>query len=81
MASLDCPGMPGSDDDLFGAEHVRVYRETEGKRGYLWRGAPILLLTTVGRRSGEPRTMPLIHRTDGDRGGWGVWLRTIGRSS
>ena len=77
MASLDCPGMPGSDDDLFGAEHVRVYRETEGKRGYRWRGVPILLLTTVGRRSGEPRTMPLIHRTDGDRfvvvaskGGW-----------
>jgi deazaflavin-dependent oxidoreductase (nitroreductase family) len=59
--------MPDSDDDLFGAEHVRVYRETKGERGYHWRGTTILLLTTQGRTSGEPRTTPLIHRTDGDR--------------
>jgi len=59
--------MPDSDDDLFGAEHVRVYRETKGERGYRWRGTTILLLTTRGRTSGEPRTTPLIHRTDGDR--------------
>jgi deazaflavin-dependent oxidoreductase (nitroreductase family) len=56
-----------SDDDLFGAEHVRVYRETAGERGYHWRGTTILLLTTTGRTSGEPRTTPLIHRVDGDR--------------
>ena len=55
------------DDQLFGAEHVRVYRETGGARGYLWRGTKILLLTTTGRRSGEQRTAPLIHGTDGDR--------------
>jgi deazaflavin-dependent oxidoreductase (nitroreductase family) len=59
--------MPDSDDELFGAEHVRVYRETDGERGYHWRGTTILLLTTQGRTSGEPRTTPLIHRTDGDR--------------
>ncbi|MGP8241346.1 MAG: nitroreductase family deazaflavin-dependent oxidoreductase [Solirubrobacteraceae bacterium] len=59
--------MPASDDDLFGDEHVRVYRETNGERGYHWRGTTILLLTTTGRTSGEPRTTPLIHRTDGDR--------------
>ncbi len=59
--------MAESDDDLFGAEHVRVYRETNGERGYRWRGTTILLLTTQGRTSGEPRTTPLIHRTDGDR--------------
>jgi deazaflavin-dependent oxidoreductase (nitroreductase family) len=69
--------MPESDDELFGPEHVRVYRETKGERGYNWRGATILLLNTTGRRSGEPRTMPLIYRADGDRfvlvaskGGW-----------
>jgi deazaflavin-dependent oxidoreductase (nitroreductase family) len=56
-----------SEDNLFGAEHVRVYRETRGERGYHWHGATILLLTTRGRRSGEQRTTPLIHRTDGDR--------------
>ncbi|HUA74035.1 MAG TPA: nitroreductase family deazaflavin-dependent oxidoreductase [Solirubrobacteraceae bacterium] len=59
--------MAGSDDELFGAEHVRVYRETAGERGYHWRGTTILLLTTRGRRSGEERTTPLIHRTDGER--------------
>ncbi len=57
----------GPDDDLFGEEHVRVYRETDGERGYHWRGTTILLLTTKGRTSGESRTTPLIHRTDGER--------------
>src|SRR6202171_1576975 len=59
--------MAESDDDLFGEEHVRVYRETGGERGYDWRGTTILLLTTEGRTSGEARTTPLIHRTDGER--------------
>jgi deazaflavin-dependent oxidoreductase (nitroreductase family) len=59
--------MAESDDQLFGEEHVRVYRESAGERGYHWHGTTILLLTTEGRRSGESRTTPLIHRTDGDR--------------
>ncbi len=59
--------MAESDDNLFGPEHVRVYRETKGERGYHWRGTTILLLTTTGRSSGESRTTPLIHRTDDGR--------------
>jgi deazaflavin-dependent oxidoreductase (nitroreductase family) len=59
--------MSDSDDQLFGAEHVRVYRETGGEHGYDWRGAKVLLLTTTGRSSGEQRTTPLIHGVDGDR--------------
>ena len=59
--------MADSDDDLFGEEHIRVYRETGGERGYHWRGATILLLTTQGRKSAAPRTTPLIERPDGDR--------------
>lgn len=58
--------MPG-DDNLFGQEHVRVYRETDGEHGYNWRGTTILLLTTTGRASGVERTTPLIHRTDDGR--------------
>ena len=57
-----------SDDDLYGDEHVRAYRETDGERGYKWkRGTTILLLTTKGSRSGEERTTPLIHREDDGR--------------
>jgi deazaflavin-dependent oxidoreductase (nitroreductase family) len=59
--------MAEPDDDLFGSEHVRVYRETNGERGYHWRGTTILLLSTTGRTSAELRTTPLIHRTDGER--------------
>ncbi len=59
--------MSESDDELFGQEHVEAYQQTDGGRGYHWRGTTILLLTTIGRNSGEPRTTPLIHRTDGDR--------------
>ena len=54
--------------NLFGDEHVRRYRETGGKVGHEWRnGSKILLLTTKGRKTGEPRTSPLIYENDGDR--------------
>ena len=59
--------MASPDDQLFGQQHVRTYRETGGERGYHWRGTTILLLTTTGRKSGEPRTTPLIYAEDGDR--------------
>ena len=53
---------------LFGEEHVRRYRETGGEVGHSWReGSTILLLTTKGRKTGEPRTTPLIYAEDGDR--------------
>jgi deazaflavin-dependent oxidoreductase (nitroreductase family) len=56
------------DENLFGEEHVRVYQETGGERGYHWRnGTTILLLTTKGRSSGQERTTPLIHREDDGR--------------
>jgi deazaflavin-dependent oxidoreductase (nitroreductase family) len=51
---------------LFGQEHVRRYRETDGEVGYLWRGVPTLIVTTVGRRSGRERSTPLIFGEDGD---------------
>ena len=52
---------------LFGDEHVRVYRETDGAVGHSWRrDSKILLLTTRGRTTGEPRTTPLIYERAGD---------------
>jgi deazaflavin-dependent oxidoreductase (nitroreductase family) len=54
-------------DNLFGEEHVRRYRETDGEVGHIWRnGSKILLLTTKGRTTGEPRTTPLIYEAAGD---------------
>jgi deazaflavin-dependent oxidoreductase (nitroreductase family) len=51
---------------LFGDNHVRAYRETNGEQGYIWNDAPTLLLTTKGRSSGQPRTLPLIFVADGE---------------
>ena len=54
------------DYSLLGEDHVRRYQETDGDVGYEWNGAPSLLLTTTGRKSGEPRISPLIFGRDGD---------------
>jgi deazaflavin-dependent oxidoreductase (nitroreductase family) len=55
-------------ESLFGERHVGRYRETGGEVGHRWkRDSKILLLTTKGRKSGEPRTKPLIYEQDGDR--------------
>ena len=60
-------GMATKDaSNLFGQEHVRAYRETDGEVGHDWHGTQTLLLTTTGRQSGEERTTPLIYGRDGD---------------
>lgn len=53
-------------DRLVGSEHVRLYQETDGELGYLWRGSEILLLTTIGNKSGKAFTTPLIFTAEGD---------------
>jgi len=51
---------------LYGQEHVDRYRATGGEEGHEWQGTVCLLLTTNGRRTGEPRTSPLIYGRSGD---------------
>ena len=52
-----------AEQHLYGDKHVERYRATDGEEGYHWRkGTTILLLDAVGRKSGEPRTHPLIYR-------------------
>jgi deazaflavin-dependent oxidoreductase (nitroreductase family) len=48
--------------------HTRIYRDTRGRFGRRWSNGrqPTLLLTTTGRRTGEPRTQPLGYVGDGD---------------
>ena len=52
---------------LYGEEHVRRYIETDGEEGHDWRrGAPVLLVTTTGRRSGRKITKALIYQPHGE---------------
>jgi deazaflavin-dependent oxidoreductase (nitroreductase family) len=52
----------------FGAPLDRaLYRLTRGKVTTTAGAAPVLLLTTTGRRSGKPRTTPVMYLRDGDR--------------
>jgi len=48
------------DLNLFGDAHVRRYEETDGAEGYIWNGAPILVLTTKGAKTGKTRKHALI---------------------
>jgi len=49
------------------AANTWVYRFSGGRIGGRFRGgAPVLLLTTVGRKSGQPRTAPLLYLQDGE---------------
>lgn len=52
---------------VFTRIHIALYRRTGGRIGGRFRGSPVLLLTTTGRRSGEPRTTPVLYIDDGDR--------------
>lgn len=47
--------------------HLRRYLETDGAVGSTAQGAPILILTTTGRKSGEQRSTPLIYGEDAGR--------------
>lgn len=47
--------------------HTSVYRWTGGSIGGHMGKSPVLLLTTIGRKSGVPRTTPLIYLADGTR--------------
>lgn len=52
-----------------------VYKATGGRLGAKWRGGsnrfsappPVGILTTIGRKSGEPRDSPLLFLREGDR--------------
>ena len=45
--------------------HDAIYRTTDGRIGHRVLGVPTLMLTTTGRRSGQPRTNSLVYARDG----------------
>jgi deazaflavin-dependent oxidoreductase (nitroreductase family) len=59
--------MPAGLLRVTGKLNVPIYRLTSGRvMGKVGR-APVLLLTSIGRRSGQPRTAPVLFLADGDR--------------
>ena len=53
---------------VMSAANTWVFKLSGGRLGNRFlRGAPVGLLTTVGRKSGQARTAPLIYGTDGER--------------
>jgi deazaflavin-dependent oxidoreductase (nitroreductase family) len=59
--------MPAGLLRTLGKLNVPVYRATRGRlMGKVGR-APVLLLTSTGRRSGKPRTTPVCYLADGER--------------
>ena len=50
-----------------GKLNVPIYRMTRGRVFGTVGGSPVLLLTTTGRKSGEPRTAPVLYIRDGER--------------
>ncbi|HUE26906.1 MAG TPA: nitroreductase family deazaflavin-dependent oxidoreductase [Solirubrobacteraceae bacterium] len=45
--------------------HDAIYRTSDGRIGHRVLGVPTLMLTTTGRRSGQPRTNSLVYARDG----------------
>jgi deazaflavin-dependent oxidoreductase (nitroreductase family) len=50
-----------------GKLNVPIYRLTRGRLMNKVGGAPVLLLTSIGRRSGQPRTAPVLYMTNGEQ--------------
>ncbi len=51
---------------LIGRLNVPAYRLSGGRIGNKVGDGPVLLLTTTGRKSGEPRTAPILYLAHGD---------------
>ena len=59
--------LPGSWLRAAGKMNVPLYRLSRGRIGGRVGRAPVLLLTTTGRKSGQERTAPVLYMRDGER--------------
>jgi deazaflavin-dependent oxidoreductase (nitroreductase family) len=50
----------------FNTQVIEEFRANDGRVGGMFEGAPMLLLTHTGRKSGTKYTTPLVHTRDGD---------------
>lgn len=58
--------MSGSVND-WNAQIIGEFRKNHGRVGGNFEGAPLLLLHTIGRRSGRPRVNPVMYLGEGER--------------
>lgn len=56
-----------ADVNEFNRAIIEEFRANNGKVGGPFEGAPVLLLTTTGAKSGERRTTPVMYLEDGER--------------
>ncbi len=56
-----------TDMNNFNTSVIDAFRTNGGQGIGMFESVPLLLLTTTGAKSGQPRTTPLIYVTDGDR--------------
>jgi deazaflavin-dependent oxidoreductase (nitroreductase family) len=50
-----------------GRANTWIYKRSNGKLGGTMQKAPVALLTTTGRKTGQPRVSPLLYLREGDR--------------
>jgi deazaflavin-dependent oxidoreductase (nitroreductase family) len=55
-----------SDGADFNAQNIEEFRANHGRVSGPFEGAPLVILHTVGARSGEPRTNIMMYLADGD---------------
>jgi deazaflavin-dependent oxidoreductase (nitroreductase family) len=55
------------DMNEFNRTVIEEFRANDGKVGGPFEGAPVLLLTATGAKSGEQRTTPVMYLPDGER--------------
>ncbi|MDQ1447253.1 MAG: hypothetical protein QOC79_224 [Actinomycetota bacterium] len=56
-----------NDFAAFNQALIDEFRNDGGKVTGMFAGAPLVLITTTGAKSGRRRTTPIVHTTDGDR--------------
>jgi len=55
------------DINEFNRSIIEEFRANEGRVGGPFDGTPVLLLSTTGARTGQPRTTPVVYMPDGER--------------
>jgi deazaflavin-dependent oxidoreductase (nitroreductase family) len=56
-----------TETDDFNRRNIEEFRANHGRLGGQFEGAPVLLLHSIGARSGEERVNPMMYLADGDR--------------